>query len=107
MSSVSERLRKAAAVRTVEVRIDGEKFTVKEVSATAFAEYGRRLNDDNLKASAQVVILQDGVVDEHGLPALTKEDAEFLMTSSRVATPLIQAIFKLSGLIDQKETDAS
>lgn len=107
MVSVSERLKQKAAVRTTEVRIDGETFTVREVGAIVFAEYGKLVKDDKLAATA--ALLAECVLDEEGNPALSSADALEVAKSARVTMPLVSAIMEVSGFNgeSEKKADAS
>lgn len=106
MVSVTERLKAKAAVRTKEVLIDGEPFTVREVGAVSFAEYGKVVKRDQVEATA--ILLTECVVDESGTPALSIEDAREIAKSARVTMPLVKAIMEVSGFGgDEKEPDAS
>ncbi len=106
MVSVSERLKAKAAVRTKEVRIDGDTFTVQEVGAVSFGEYGRMVKKDQVKATA--FLLSECVLDEEGKAALSPEDAFEIAKSARITMPLVQAIMEVSGFgADEKELDAS
>lgn len=106
MVSVSERLKQKAAVRTKEVRIDGELFVVREVGAVAFADYGNLIKTDKVKATAR--LLAECVLDEQGNSALSDDDALEVAKSARVTMPLVSAIMELSGFGDnEKKADAS
>ena len=103
MGQLSARLLAAAAVRTASVAIDGESYTVREVGAASFAEYGKLLKADPRGASA--VLLAECVIDEDGKPVLTLDEAREVANSLRVTMPLVQAIMELSGFAE-KEPDA-
>lgn len=107
MVSVSDRLKQKAAVRTKEVRIDGETFVVREVGAIAFAEYGKLVKDD--KQAATAALLVECVLNEDGHPALSPADALEVAKSARVTVPLVSAIMEVSGFTgdDEKKADAS
>lgn len=105
MVSVTERLRAKAALRTKEVVIDGDSFLVREIGADAFARYGELAKTD--RGAATAGMLMACVVDENGLPALTKDDAHEVVLSARVTMPLVQAIMELSGFgAEEKKADA-
>ena len=106
MVSLSERLKAKAALRTKEVRIDGEAFVVREVGAVEFGEYGKAAKTDQVKATA--LLLASCVLDEEGNASLTSADAAEIAKSARVTMPLVQAIMEVSGFgADEKESDAS
>lgn len=105
MVPVSERLRSKAAVRTKEIAIDGDTFCVREVGADDFAEYGKLAKADSTQATA--FLLAACVLDEAGLPALSKEDAAEVSKSARVTMPLVKAIMDVSGFgEEEKKADA-
>ena len=105
MVSVTERLKAKAAVRTKEVRIDGETFVVQEVGAVSFGEYGKVVKKDQVQATA--LLLAECVLDEEGKLALSLEDATEIAKSARVTMPLVQAIMEVSGFgADEKEPNA-
>lgn len=103
MGQLKDRLLAAAAVRTAEVEIDGETYSVREVGATAFAEYGRLIKSDPRGASA--VLLAECVLEADGSPALNIEEAKQVAQSLRVTMPLVAKILELSGF-SEKEPDA-
>jgi hypothetical protein len=104
--SVVERLKQKAAVRTKEVRIDGDLFVVREVGAIAFAEYGKLVSTD--KHAATAVLLAECVLDDEGNRALSDQDALEIAKSARVTMPLVSAIMEVSGFGDaEKKSDAS
>ncbi len=106
MVPVSQRLRAKAALRTKEVTIDGETFSVREVGAVPFGEYGVLVKTDRVAATA--LLLAECVVDETGALALSREEALEIAASARVTMPLIQAIMEVSGFGDEeKKADAS
>lgn len=105
MGSVSDRLRAKAAVRTKAVLIDGESFTVREVGAVSFGEYGKIVKDDPVGATA--LLLAECIVEDDGTPALDESAAREVASSARVTMPLVQAIMEVSGFgEDEKEPDA-
>jgi hypothetical protein len=105
MGSVSDRLRAKAAVRTKAVDIDGDSFTVREVGAVSFGEYGRVVKTDPVGATA--LLLAECVIEDDGSPALDETAAREVAASARVTMPLVQAIMQVSGFgDDEKEPDA-
>lgn len=105
MVSVTERLKAKAIRRTAEVQLDGETFTVIEVDADSFAEYGTILKKDRKEATA--FLLSRCVLDEEGNPAVPIEDAREISKSTRVTVPLMNRIMELSGFgDDEKKADA-
>jgi hypothetical protein len=106
VSSVRDRLLKAAAIRRRSVVIDGESFDVVEVGSQAFSEYGALVREgDRLAGVAR--LLQACVVDEAGLPALSEEDSALVAGNARVCMPLLNAIMELSGFSDEAEGGGS
>lgn len=111
MGSVSERLKAEAAVRTKDVLVGKEHFTVTEIGAEDFTEYGRLLKltpaDGGGRQEATAFLLSRCVL-EDGALALSMEDARVVAKSTRVALPLVSAIMELSGFgDDEKKADAS
>ena len=103
MGELKAKLLAAAKPRTAKVAIDGDQFTVREVSAMAFAEYGELQRTDRLRATA--ALLADCVVDEKGGRLLTVEEALTVVHSARVSMLLVNAILEVSGF-SEKEPDA-
>jgi hypothetical protein len=106
VGSVSDRLRAKAALRTKAVLVDGESFTVREVGAVSFGEYGKLVKNDPIGATS--LLLAECVLGEDGKPALDVAAAREIAASARVTMPLIQAIMEASGFgDDEKEPHAS
>ena len=103
--TVKEQLLALAAVRTKVLTIDGVKFTVREASAQAFADYGAALSEGKRNV-ATALLLQACVVDDDGAPLLTAEEAATIAGTSRVARLVVAAVSDLSGFGPQKEPDA-
>lgn len=100
-STMRERLLAAAAVRTAPVQIGDETFHVREISAGKFSKYGELIKTDS--PAALVFLLQECVIDEEGKPCLSIEDATAIADSARVGMPLVTAVLRLSGYIDDKD----
>lgn len=99
-----EKLLIAAAVRTKDVAIDGATYTVRELGAAEFAEYGRLGQVDRAEATAHLLA---ACVLDNGAPMLTLEEARTVARSARVAIPLMQAVMQMSGYgPDEKEPGA-
>ncbi len=106
MVPVSERLKQKATRRTAEVDIDGDLFSVIEIDAVDFSEYGAISKDNRREAVA--FVLSRCVLDESGQPCLSIEDAREVAMSVRVSVPLVSKIMELSGFGgDEKKSDAS
>jgi hypothetical protein len=93
--SVRKRLAQLATLRTKEIDIEGERFTVRESSAAVFAEYFRMQKTDRNGAIA--MLLREAIVVPEGEEALTDADAAALARSQRVAVPLIVAVMDVNG----------
>lgn len=106
-SSIKAGLLKAAELRSKMVIVESEEVHVREVGALAFAEYGKELKTDRLKATASIIA--SCVIDEDGGQLLTAEEAMTIASSARVSMPIVNAIMELSGFGDdaEKEPDAS
>ena len=105
MGSVSERLRKQAVVRTKQVTIGDETYTVREVSSSTFAKYGETIKVDRLQATG--LLLEECVLEEDGSQALTAEDVAIVSKVPRLVVPLVSAIMEISGIgDDEKKSDA-
>lgn len=108
MGSVSERLRAAATVRSKEVAVGEESFTVREVDAIDFESYGKLLKAKDGGRHEAIAFLLSRCVMEDGALALSIEDAREVARSTRVTVPLVAAIMDLSGFgEDEKKADAS
>ena len=111
--SVKEALLNAAKTRSKVVDVGDASVRVREVGAMEFAEYGKTLKKDKVKATASLIAAC--VIDDDGNPMLTVEEAGELAKSARVSMPLVTAIMELSGFGDddedeegdEKEPDAS
>jgi hypothetical protein len=102
---LKNQLLSAAIRRSAEVTIDGVVYTVRELSAAEFAEYGRVAATDRDRSHA--LILAAGLIEDDA-PILTLEEARTVALSARVALPLVNAIMVLSGFGPaEKESDAS
>lgn len=107
LNSVKHALLEVAQVREDVVDVGGTKIYVKEVGALEFADYGKMLKTDRVKATAALIAgcVLDG---PGGAPAMTAEEAEPIARSARVSMPIVQKIMELSGFgDDEKESDAS
>ena len=107
MSSAREKLLAAAQIRRDTVEIDGETYTVREVEAIPFGEYGNMLKTDRVKATA--FLIAACVIDENDQPLLTLEDAAVLAKSARISMPIVSKVMELSGFgkdDDEKKADA-
>lgn len=106
MGILKNKLLAASTLRSTVVEIDGEKYTIQEVGAGGFADYGALLKKDRNKATAQLI--SECLVDEDGAKLLTVEEATQVVKSARVSMPLVNAIMEVSGFgDDEKESDAS
>jgi len=106
MSNLKQRLLAAAAVRSKSVSIDGEDYTVREVSAELFSEYGEAAKVS--KTNAAALLISECLVDETGEKMLSSEEATLVAKSARLCVPLLNAIMEVSGFGDtEKKPDAS
>lgn len=106
MGILKDKLLAASKLRSKVVEIDGVEYTVQEVGADSFADYGAVLKKDRKKATAQ--LLSECLVDENGEKLLTVDEAVQVVRSARVSMPLVNAIMEVSGFgEDEKEPDAS
>lgn len=106
--SVMADLLSAAELRTAEVLIGDKNFHVRELSAGTAAAYASKLDSD--KDGAIAIVLQHCVIDENGLPALTREAALKVSHSARVAMRLMAKITEISDMGKEgaeKKVDAS
>ena len=92
---VRERLAQLATLRTKEVTVEGETFTVRESSAATFAEYGRLQKTDRTAAIA--LLLRESIVVPEGEERLSVKDATGIALSQRVSIPLISAVMEING----------
>ena len=99
--SLKQALLAAAQLRTGTVEVEGSTFTVREVSALAFAEYGEKLKTD--REAAVAGLLAQCVLDENGELLLTVEEAHVVGRNPRTATPLMSKIMELSGFGEDAE----
>lgn len=106
VSSARERLLALAQIKRDTVEIDGESFTIREVEAIPFGEYGAMVKED--KARATAFLIASCVVDENDQPVLSMEDALLLAKSARISMPIVSKVMELSGFgrDDEKKSDA-
>jgi len=100
-----EKLLERARRRFKTVDIEGDTFTVSEMSAATFSLYGETVKTQREEAHA--VLLQDCVVDGQGLKLLTIEEARDVARSARIVLPLVTAIMEVSGLSAEEKPNAS
>lgn len=107
MGTARDNLLELAKLRTEDVEVGGHTFTVREMSVGMAAQYSALTGLD--KDGAMALLLQTCVLDEAGLPALTRDESRSIAQSSRVSIPLIATILKLSGMGEdlEKKADAS
>lgn len=105
MGSLKDSLLALAAVRKKAVKIEGQKYFVREVGAVEFAAYGVEQKSDRQEAVSK--LLASCVVDEEGKELLTLDEARTIAKTARVALPLVNAIMEVSGVTSEKESDAS
>lgn len=100
-----EKLLEQARRRFKTVNIDGETFTVSEMSAATFSLYGELAKTQREEAHA--MLLWDCIVDEQGLKLLTIQEAREVAQSARIVLPLVTAIMEVSGLSAEEKPNAS
>lgn len=110
--AVKAKLLSIAAVREDFVELEGERLYVREIGALEFAEYGRMLKADRVKATA--LLISSCVIDgPNGAPLFENADEAMpIAKSARASMPIINKVMQLSGFKEtsdemEKESDAS
>jgi hypothetical protein len=111
--AVKAALLNIAAIREDVVELEDQKLYVREIGTLEFAEYGRLLKANRVKATAMLIAacVIDG---PGGNPVFTNaEEAEPIAKSARASMPILNKVMRLSGFKsddkddDEKEPDAS
>lgn len=106
MGSLRDTLLAAAVRRKKEIKVGEATFTVQEPSAMVFGEYGQ-LQKLGKREDGMALLLSECVVDSDGAQVLSREDALVVVKSTRLTTPIVQAIMEVAGVrVDEEEDDS-